>query len=112
MLHSDWPSLKNLSAWEETPVGMLKKHGVTPLTIEKLRDEGLLTVEQVLRVYPRQTQEFAKWKPGRGVIENKHSTDVESSTPPLRARMSIHPEGKACSDIGSSACSHRPSCQT
>ena len=91
---------------------MLKAHGVTQGMIDKLKVERLLTVEQVLRVYPRKYQEFAKWKPGRGVVENKHSTDVESSPPPPRARMSIHPEGKACSDIGSSACSHRPSCPT
>ena len=29
---------------------------------------------------------------GGGVIENKHSTIVESSPPPLRVCMSIHPE--------------------
>ena len=28
----------------------------------------------------------------RGVIESKHSTDVEPPPPPLRIRMSIHPE--------------------
>jgi len=28
-----------------------------------------------------------------GVIENKHSTDVESPPPPLRVYMSIHPAG-------------------
>jgi len=41
--------------------------------------------------------------PGRGVIENKHSTDVESPPPPPRVCMSIHPEGKSCSDLDSSA---------
>jgi len=29
---------------------------------------------------------------GRGVIENQHSTDVESPPPPPRICMSIHPE--------------------
>jgi len=39
--------------------------------------------------------------PGRGVIENKHSTDVESpSPPPPCVCMSIHPEGESCSDLG------------
>ena len=31
--------------------------------------------------------------PGRGVVENMHSTDVEYPPPPLqRVNMSIHPE--------------------
>jgi hypothetical protein len=34
------------------------------------------------------------------VIENKHSTDVESPPPFPRVCMSIHPEGKPGSDIG------------
>ena len=47
---------------------------------------------------------------GRGGIETMHSTDVESPPPPPpRVCMSIHPEGKSWSDIGSSACSQRPS---
>ena len=33
---------------------------------------------------------------GRGVIENKHSTDVEYPPPPCVC-MSVHPEGKSCS---------------
>jgi len=36
-----------------------------------------------------------------GVVENKHSTDVESLTPHPHVSMSIHPQGKSCSDIGS-----------
>jgi len=38
----------------------------------------------------------------RGVIENKHSTDVESLPPPLRVCMKycIDPQGKSCSDLG------------
>ena len=42
---------------------------------------------------------------GRGGIQNKHSTDVESPPLPLRVSMSIHPEGKSRSDLGSSAVS-------
>jgi hypothetical protein len=37
---------------------------------------------------------------GRGVAQNNHSTDVESTTPPPRVCMSIHPRGKSCSDLG------------
>jgi len=60
---------------------------------------------------------------GGGDVENMHSTDVESPPPspppppppppsphPPHVCMSIDPEGKSSSDIGSSACSHRPSC--
>jgi hypothetical protein len=32
---------------------------------------------------------------GRGVMKSQHSTKVESPLPPLRLRMSIHPEGKS-----------------
>ena len=40
---------------------------------------------------------------GRGGIENKHSTDIESpSPPPLRFSMSVHPEGKSVSHVPSS----------
>jgi len=49
--------------------------------------------------------------PGRGVIENKHSTDVESTN---RVHVSVrasHPERKTCYDLGSSAGSQRPSWQ-
>ena len=37
-----------------------------------------------------------------GVIENKHSTHVESPPPPYTPRvcMSIHPKGKSCSNLG------------
>jgi hypothetical protein len=35
-----------------------------------------------------------------GFIENKHSTDVESLSAPLRLGMSIHPEGDSCFDLG------------
>jgi hypothetical protein len=42
---------------------------------------------------------------GRGFIENKHSTNVESPPPHPRPCMSTHPEGNSCSDNGSSACS-------
>ena len=34
-------------------------------------------------------------RPGRGVVQNKHSTDVESPPPPPRVCMSIHTGGKA-----------------
>ena len=37
---------------------------------------------------------------GRGVIENKHSTDVKHPSSPPRVCMNIHCEGKACSDLG------------
>ena len=37
--------------------------------------------------------------PGQGVLENKHSTDVESACCPPRFCMSIHTQGKSCSDI-------------
>jgi len=45
------------------------------------------------------------------LLENKHSTDVESPPPPscVCTRASIPPEGKSCSDDGSSACSQEPS---
>ena len=36
----------------------------------------------------------------REVIQNMHSTDVESPPPPLCVYMSIHPEAKSCSDQG------------
>ena len=43
---------------------------------------------------------------GRGITENNHSTDVESPPPPPpRVCMRIHPEGKSCSDLDTSACS-------
>jgi hypothetical protein len=48
---------------------------------------------------------------GRGVIENKHSTDVHYPHPPPRVCLHIHTRGETCSDLGSSACSQRPSCQ-
>jgi len=37
---------------------------------------------------------------GRGVIENKHSTNVEYPPLPPRFCLSIHTQGKWCSDIG------------
>ena len=40
-----------------------------------------------------------------GVLRTGHSTDVESPPSPPRVCMSIHPEGKSCSHLGSSACS-------
>ena len=40
-----------------------------------------------------------------GVTENNQSTDAESPSPPPPVCMSIHPEGKSCPDLGSSACS-------
>jgi len=46
---------------------------------------------------------------GRGVIEKKHSNDVEYRPPPPRVCTSIHAEGKSCSDLGLSTCSQRPS---
>jgi len=36
---------------------------------------------------------------GKGVIGNKHSTDVEYS-PPSRVCMGVHPEDKSCTDLG------------
>ena len=39
-------------------------------------------------------------QPGRGAVEKKHSTDVDSPPPPPRVCMSIHPESRACSVIG------------
>jgi len=42
---------------------------------------------------------------GRGLIENKHSSDVESPPPPPYVCMSIHTQCKSCSDVGSIACS-------
>jgi len=39
----------------------------------------------------------------RGVIENRHPTDVETPAPHPRVCMSIHPEGKSRSDLVSSA---------
>jgi len=38
--------------------------------------------------------------PGREVIQNKHSTDVESLPPPPRVCMSTHADGKSCSNLG------------
>ena len=45
--------------------------------------------------------------PGRGGIENKHSTDAESPSPsPASVRaFTLKVSGKSCSDLGSSACS-------
>jgi len=52
----------------------------------------------------------ARWRvttapsiPGRGFVENKHSTDVDypPSLPCIpRVCTRIHPEGKSCSDLG------------
>jgi len=57
---------------------------------------------------------------GGGGIENKHSTDVESTNrgvknkhstePGPRVCMSIHPACRSCSDLGSRVCSQRPFC--
>ena len=38
--------------------------------------------------------------PGRGGVENKHSSDDGSPPPPPHVCMSIHTEGKSCSDLG------------
>ena len=38
--------------------------------------------------------------PPRGVIVDKHSINFVSPPPAPRVRMSIHTEGKSCSDIG------------
>ena len=49
----------------------------------------------------------------RGVIENKHSTDVESPPPPQGVYTSVHPDGESrvhCSNLGWSGCSERPWC--
>jgi len=37
---------------------------------------------------------------GTGVIQNQRSTDSEYPAPPPGVCMSIHPEGKSCSDLG------------
>jgi len=37
--------------------------------------------------------------PGRGVIESKHSNDVESPPPLPRVCMSMHPDGNSCSNL-------------
>jgi hypothetical protein len=37
----------------------------------------------------------------RGGIKNKHSPDVKSPSPPPRVCMSIHPDARICSDLGS-----------
>ena len=39
---------------------------------------------------------------GRGFTENQHAAGVESPPPAPRVCMSIHPEGRSCSDLGSS----------
>ena len=41
----------------------------------------------------------AELDPAWGLLRTKHSTDVESPPPPPRVCMSIHPEGKSCSDL-------------
>jgi len=43
--------------------------------------------------------------PGRGGVDTKHSTDVDSPPPPPRICMCILPEGMSCPILGSSACS-------
>jgi len=44
----------------------------------------------------------ASWGADWGIIENKHSTDVESPPPPPpRVCMSVHPEGKTCRHVRS-----------
>jgi len=53
---------------------------------------------------------------GGGVVENKHFTGIEFRPPLSRVcmmYMSVHPEGRRAgtSNLGSIACSHRPSCQ-
>ena len=63
------------------------------------------------RVLPPRRHQQRHRDPGRGGVENTHSTDFESPPPPPRVCTSIHPELESCSDLGSSACSRRPSCQ-
>jgi len=46
------------------------------------------------------TLENITWSPGRGVIEIKHSTEPGSLPLPPPPRISNHPEGKPCSDLG------------
>jgi hypothetical protein len=49
----------------------------------------------------------AVMEPGRGGLQNKHSTDVvflASDGPSLRVCVSIRHEGKSCFGIGPSAC--------
>jgi hypothetical protein len=55
-----------------------------------------------IRTWRRTTTWTRRWssRPGRGVIENKHSTDVESRPPPSRSCMSIHTQSRSCSDVG------------
>ena len=55
---------RDTSAWEEVDVKALQAHGVTAGTIKKLRNEGVETVSQVLRCYPRKYEEYARWAPG------------------------------------------------
>ena len=43
--------------------------------------------------------------PGKGGVDNNHSTHVESPPRHSRVRMSIRPEVESCSDLGSRACS-------
>jgi len=59
------------SAWQEVDVEALGKHGVPPGTVAKLRKEGIHTLTQVLRCYPREYVEYARW-----TANTKNNTNV------------------------------------
>jgi hypothetical protein len=48
---------------------------------------------------PPDARRRAAGYPGTGVIEHKHSTDVESAPPPPRVYVSIHTGGKSCGHV-------------
>jgi RecG-like helicase/DNA polymerase III epsilon subunit-like protein len=51
------------SAWAEIPVDVLKEFGVPARITDALKKADVMTVERVLRCYPRKYQEFARYHP-------------------------------------------------
>jgi len=76
-----------------------------PASVRPLFDHSASLADQLIRVCAFQP------RPGRELIDNKHSTDVVFRRTESALRVSLHPEVrkvsyKSCSDLDSSACSH------
>jgi hypothetical protein len=106
------PSLDDLSKY---PGVVLSESFVSSVQHVQRRIDSLKAIaassvisQRILEIVLLLDRMLGAASPGRGVIENKHSTDVESPPSPPRKCMSIHTEGKSCSYIGSSACTNDP----
>jgi hypothetical protein len=88
----------NVSPWREVPEPAVHRGRVDRPTEARHRPPGR-PQRQHLRAPPQPIQ-------AEGVIENKHSTDVESPPPPrVCMRSHLQGTGNSCSTIGSSASS-------